>query len=175
MGKLSTASNTTLSQNSLRMKDVMARAAKCGVGSRYGFQLQEGDTILFPEAEEAFFRFESYKVTLKNGTREDRDIFLVGCEVNGKAKWVPMWALRKGPNSHSELDSELNNELYRSFVEDSMNDWERFIELSGKTFKVEVSEVETSKKDKRYTVKVYLLTSIEEKPQAPKRGRKSSK
>lgn len=175
MGKLSTASNTTLSNGSLRMKDVMARAAMCGTGSRYGFCLKEGDTILFPEAEEAFFKFESYKVTLRNGQREDRDIFLVGCEVNGAPKWVPMWALRKGPNSHSELDVELNNELYRSFVEDSMNDWERYVALAGKTFKVEVSEVETSKKGKRYTVKVYLLTSIEEKHQAPKKGRKSGK
>jgi hypothetical protein len=161
------------------LDEAMKRAKKCGVGSRYGFALQNGDRIFIPkEAGETFFRFESYKVTLKNGTREDRDIFFVGCMVNDKAKWVPMWALRKGPNSRSEFSDDMeNNSMYRSFVEDSMTDWDRYEEVAGKTFEVKVATVTTKKKDKEYNMSVFLLVQVEEEaaPSAPKKGRKSSK
>ena len=161
------------------LAEVMKRAKKCGVGSRYGFALQNGDRIFIPkEAGETFFRFESYKVTLKNGTREDRDIFFVGCMVNSQAKWVPMWALRKGPNSRSEFSDEMkNNSMYRSFVEDSMTDWDRYEAVAGQTFEVKVATVTTKKKDKEYDMSVFLLVPVEEEaaPSAPKRGRKSSK
>lgn len=181
MGKMSTNNIKTLSnQSNIRdLSEVMKRAKKCGAGSRYGFSLQDGDIIYIPkEAGETFFRFESYKVTLKNGTREDRDIFFVGCEVNGSAKWVPMWALRKGPNSRSEFTQDMeDNSMYRSFVEDSMDDWDRYEAVAGKTFKVKVAKVTTKKKDKEYEMSVFLLLPVEEEatPSAPKKGRKSSK
>lgn len=160
------------------LADVMKRAKKCGVGSRYGFALQNGDRIFIPkEAGETFFRFETYKVTLKNGTREDRDIFFVGCMVNDKAKWVPMWALRKGPNSRSEFSDEMeNNSMYRSFVEDSMSDWDRYEAVAGKTFEVKVSTVTTKKKDKEYDMNVFLLLPVgEEATPAPARSKRSRK
>ena len=178
MGKMTTENIATLSNqaNVRNFNEVMKRAKKCGAGSRYGFSLQDGDTIYIPkEAGETFFRFESYKVTLKSGVREDRDIFFVGCEVNGKAKWVPMWALRKGPNSRSEFTDDMkNNSMYRSFVEDSMDDWDRYNAVAGKTFKVKVATVTTKKKDKEYDMSVFLLLPVGEEA-TPKKGRGSRK
>ena len=146
-----------------------SRYAKCGNGKGRGFEFRDGDVVNFPDEDQIFV-----KVVSTTLNKESYDILQVGCEVNGKPVWVPVWALRKCVAQDKESVTLQNMEFYQELLR-AENDIERISMLAGKTCQmVQFSiKVEDSKTKKEFTKKVWAPRVISESK--PSKGSKSSK
>lgn len=146
------------------------RYAKCGKGKGRGFKFQDGDVVKFPDLNQLFI-----KVTTTTMNKENYDLLSVGCEVNGKATWVPVWALRKSVAQDKEPVALSNMDFYQELLL-ADNDIERIKMLMGCTVKIVKFTVKLiDSKTKVEFSKEIFAARVLERPATENKPKKSSK